>query len=71
MLLKSKKEVKAESKLILGMVILSDAIPLNLDLFLKDIKKNNKFKIGKAAGDMNATAFTIDGETVGNKNHRY
>jgi hypothetical protein len=64
MLFKPKKEVKAESKLILGMVILRDAIPLNLDLFQEDIKKNNKFKIGKAAGDMNATAFTIDGETV-------
>ena len=46
MLFKSKKEVKAESKLILGMVILRDAIPLNLDLFLEDIEKNNKFKIG-------------------------
>ena len=64
MLFKSKKEVKAESKIILGMVILRDVTPLNLDLLLKDIKKNNKFEIGSASGDMDAAAFTIDEEPV-------
>ena len=59
-----KKEVKTESKIILGMVILREATPMNLELFLEDIERNNKFKIGKASGDASATILTIDGETI-------
>ena len=64
MLFKAKDQPGTESRIILGMVLLKDNAPLDLGLFLKDVKNTKKYKIGKPGGDKTATTFTIDDELV-------
>ena len=64
MFFKARNETKTESKIILGMVLLRDSAPFDLKPFLKEIKSNNLFEIGKHYGDKDATTITLDGELV-------
>jgi len=64
MLFRSKNRKKADSRIILGMIMLEDNSPFNLRLFLDDIKQTGEYKVGKPSGDENAATLTINGELV-------
>ncbi len=56
--------MKADSRIILGMIMLEDNSPFKMELFLEDIKDTCEYKVGKPSGDENATTLNIDGELV-------
>jgi hypothetical protein len=64
MLFRSKNKKKADSRIILGMIMLEDNSPFNLRLFLDNIEGTHAYKVGKPSGDDNAATLTIDGELV-------
>ncbi|MBI3717980.1 MAG: DUF4261 domain-containing protein [Sphingobacteriales bacterium] len=58
---KSKKE---NIRIILGMVMLADELPLNKDAFYQDFIKNYSRKAKKITGDNSVSTITIDGQLV-------
>lgn len=61
-----KKQVSQpqESKIILGMVMLSDQNSFDVEAFSNDFKKHYAVNIHEPTGDNSSFAFNIDGETV-------
>src|SRR4051794_9032498 len=60
-----KSQPAIDGKLILGMILLHDALPFDPEKFQKDIRKNEKLKAGKMSGDVKACTLTVNGEIVG------
>jgi hypothetical protein len=62
MFFKKKKQTNNESKIILGMVLLSDHEPFNLDQFISDYTTNYEGTIDNIIGDNATASFDVDGE---------
>lgn len=61
---KKKKEIKQDSSIILGMILLRDENSFEWESFISDYNNNYSDKIEEPSGDNAATAFTINGELV-------
>ena len=61
---KKKKQNEAQSRIILGMVILQDQNSFDTKAFRKDFKSNYKKTIDEASGDGSSFAFKINGELI-------
>ncbi|CAN5709824.1 DUF4261 domain-containing protein [soil metagenome] len=59
-----KKQDEAQSRFILGMVILQDLNSFETKAFRKDFKSNYKKTVDEPSGDASSFAFKIDGELI-------
>ena len=61
MLFGSKKKEQPTDKIILGMVLLHDDAPFDLNSFTTDLQEHTHYELGEVSGDNVSAAFSIDG----------